>query len=75
MSSGHVDFYRTPGLARVRDQLVSGGVFALWSDDPPDDDFVAVMAGVFDGVSAHIVTFPNFHSGGESACTVYVASS
>lgn len=75
LDSGHADFYRPLGLARVRDQLVAGGAFALWSDDPPDDEFVAVMGGVFDRVVAHIVTFPNFHTGGESACTVYVASS
>lgn len=75
LSSGHADFYRPAGLARVRDQLLPGGAFALWSDDPPDDGFVAELEGVFASVVAHVVAFPNFHTGGESACTVYVATS
>ncbi|MGB0112350.1 MAG: spermidine synthase [Ilumatobacteraceae bacterium] len=74
LSSDHAGFYRPEGLARVRDQLLPGGVFALWSDDPPDDDFVAVLRGTFTEVVAHIVAFPNFYTGGESACTVYVST-
>jgi spermidine synthase len=74
LSSTHAGFYRPDGLARIDDQLVPGGVFALWSDDPPDDAFVAVMEDVFAFVTAEVVTFPNVHTGGESACTVYVAT-
>jgi len=73
LNSNHAGFYRPEGLARVRDQLVPGGVFALWSDDPPDEEFVSVVEEVFAVVAAHIVHFPNFYTGGESACTVYVA--
>lgn len=71
---GHADFYRPAGLARVHAQLAPGGVFGLWSDDPPDDEFVGVIDSVFAAVDAHVVSFPNFHTGGESACTVYVAT-
>ncbi len=74
LNSSHASFYRPSGLARVRDQLLPGGVFALWSDDPPDDEFVAVIEGVFESATAHIVSFPNHYTGGESACTVYVAT-
>ncbi len=74
LDARHAGFYRVPGLTRVHDQLVASGVFALWSDDPPDPDFVAVMEQVFAGVVAHVVSFPNFYTGGESACTVYVAT-
>ncbi len=74
LNSSHASFYRPAGLARVRDQLLPGGVFALWSDDPPDDEFVAVIEGVFESATAHIVSFPNHYTGGESACTVYVAT-
>jgi hypothetical protein len=45
----------------------------LWSDDPPDGDFMVVMDSVFDAYGAHVVTFPNPYTDGESACTVYVA--
>jgi spermidine synthase len=74
LSSSHASFYRQAGLARVREQLLSGGVFALWSDDPPDVEFMKLLDEVFDGVAAHVVHFPNFYTGGESACTVYVAT-
>ena len=74
LSSDHAGFYRSAGLARVRDQLLPGGVFALWSDDPPDPEFVALLDETFDRVRAHIVAFPNFYTGGESACTVYVCA-
>lgn len=75
LDSGHADFYRPGGLRRVRDHLRPGGVFALWSDDPPDDDFVGVIRRVFPVAAAHVVGFPNFYTGGESTITVYVASS
>jgi spermidine synthase len=74
LSASHADFYRPAALGRVADQLSVGGVFGLWSDDPPDDDFVALLDEVFTTVQPHVVTFPNHYTGGESACTVYVAT-
>jgi spermidine synthase len=74
LNAGHAGFYRPEGLARVRDQLLPGGAFALWSDDPPDPAFTDVLATVFDDATAHVVSFPNFYTGGQSACTVYVAT-
>ena len=73
LDSGHTGFYSTAGLTRVRDQLLPGGVFALWSDDPPDDDVIALLGSVFDHADAHVVEFPNHYTGATSACTVYVA--
>lgn len=69
----HAAFYTPEGLRRLARHLRPGGVFALWSDDPPDDDFAGVLAEVFDDAHAHVVTFPNPLTGGESANTVYVA--
>jgi len=66
-------FYGPSGFGRVRDQLRPGGVFALWSDDPPDADFEALLGDTFSGVVSHVVSFANHYTGGESACTVYVA--
>lgn len=74
LSSSHAGFYQPAGLARLRAQLRTGGVFALWSDDPPDADFVATMEMVFSSVQPHVVEFANFYTGGQSACTVYVAT-
>jgi spermidine synthase len=68
----HAAFYTAAGVRRLRDQLHPGGVFALWSDDPPDEGFTAVLAEVFPVVDACVVTFPNPLTGGDSANTVYV---
>jgi spermidine synthase len=70
----HAGFYTPDGLRSLARHLHRDGVFALWSDDPPDDDFVAVLEQVFARVAAHVVSFPNFLIGGESSNTVYVAS-
>lgn len=72
LSPGNVTFYAPEGLRALTRHLVDGGVFALWSDDPPDDDFMNVLDEVFDQPTAHVVAFPNFYTGGESTNTVYV---
>ena len=66
-------FYTPTGLRRLAGHLHPGGVFALWSDDPPDPDFEAVLAEVFDRSEASVVRFPNPLTGGYSTNTVYVA--
>ena len=69
----HADLYTQPGLERVADRLLTGGVFALWSDDPPDPAFVGVLDQVFVTTAAHVVPFANPLTGGTSTNTVYVA--
>jgi spermidine synthase len=69
----HAPFYAAPGLAALRRLLRPGGVFALWSDDPPDPDFETVLAEVFDRTQSHVIDFANPLTGGTSANTVYVA--
>lgn len=69
----HAAFYTPAGLRRLTRHLRPGGSFALWSDDPPDTDFRATLLEVFATADAHVVTFPNPLTGGESANTVYVA--
>lgn len=66
-------FYTPAGLGRLVGHLHPGGVFALWSDDPPDPDFEAVLAEVFERSEASVVEFPNPLTGGYSTNTVYVA--
>jgi spermidine synthase len=74
LDPGHADLYTVAGLKRVRDHLADGGAFALWSDDPPDDEFMARLASVFDEPVAHTVDFDNPLTGGTSSNTVYVAT-
>lgn len=71
---GHAPFYTADGLRRLARLLHPGGVFALWSDDPPEKDFTQTLAGVFATARAHVVPFANPLTGGESANTVYVAT-
>jgi spermidine synthase len=68
----HASFYGPDGLRRLADRLEPGGVYALWSDDPPDEDYISVVERVFASCEAHVITFPNPLTGGEAANTVYV---
>ena len=74
LHASHADLYREDGLRRLAARLHPGGVFALWSDDPPDEDFLTVLTRVFATGRAHVVPFPNHHTGGTSSNTVYVAT-
>ena len=70
----HAEFYTYDGLQAASRRLVPGGAFAMWSDDPPDDDFTALLASVFTDVEAQSVWFDNPITRGRSAATIYLAS-
>ncbi|MEP6698936.1 MAG: spermidine synthase [Verrucomicrobiota bacterium] len=67
-------FYQTEGLRTLAAQLHPGGIFALWSDEPPEEDFLSLLDTAFASARAHIVTFPNPLLDAPSASTVYVAT-
>jgi spermidine synthase len=69
----HALFYQADGLRALAAHLHPGGVFALWSDDPPDEEFLGVLGDAFATARAHVVTFPNPLTEADSASTVYVA--
>ena len=69
----HAAFYTRAGLAKLAARLHPGGVFALWSDDPPDPEFQTVLGEVFQRSDASVVEFGNPLTGGLSNNTVYVA--
>lgn len=71
---GHAAFYSREGLAPVAERLHPGGVFGLWSDDPPDAAFLTLLQEVFADCRAEVVTFANALTGGSSANTVYLAT-
>jgi spermidine synthase len=66
-------FYQSDGLRALAGHLHPGGVFALWSDDAPDEEFLELLGTAFATARAHVVTFPNPLTEAESASTVYVA--
>ena len=73
LDPSHADLYEVAGLRALVRHLAPGGVFALWSDDPPDEEFMARLTAVFDEPAAHVVDFANALTGGTSSNTVYVA--
>lgn len=73
LNPGNSTFYTQRGLRNLADKLHPGGVFGLWSNDPPDDEFVRLLETVFQFTESHIVSFPNPYQGGESSNTVYLA--
>jgi spermidine synthase len=74
LDPSHADLYTEEGLRRLTRFLAPDGVFGLWSDDPPDEGFLAVLRQAFHGVRAEVVTFRNFLTGRTSSNTVYLAS-
>jgi spermidine synthase len=68
----HAALYEPEGIARLADHLNPGGVFALWSNDPPDEAFQRVLAGVFAISNSHVVTFDNWRGDHDASNTVYV---
>ncbi|SIT67496.1 spermidine synthase [Microbacterium sp. RU33B] len=72
LDPSHADLYTDAGLRALARHLRDDGVFALWSDDPPDEEFTARLEAVFPGCRAHEVVFANRLTGGTSSNTVYV---
>jgi spermidine synthase len=68
----HARFYSVEGLGRLRDGIAVGGVFAMWSDEGPDEAFIAVLEAVFVNIRAEVVAFDNPQTGGASTCTIYL---
>ena len=66
-------FYTSAGLRGLERLLRPGGVFALWSNDPPDVEFERVLGDVFAASRAEVVDFSNPYSGESSSCTIYAA--
>ena len=69
----HRNFYSLSGLSKLRSFLNPGGIFAMWSDDPPDHDFENLLQVVFPSTQSRVVTFPNPLQGTESRSTVYLS--
>jgi spermidine synthase len=69
----HAGFYQPAGLRKLAERLHPGGVFTLWSNDPPEADFTAGLAEVFTEVRADVVSFANPLQERDSTNTVYLA--
>ena len=70
---GNAALYELDGIRQLAGHLEAGGVFALWSNDPPDEPFTAVLSAVFEEARAVVVTFPNHLQGRDATNSVFVA--
>jgi len=73
LNEGHASFYGREGLLRLAAHLQPHGLFALWSNDPPDEAFLAQLRTVFSTVDAQVVRFNNPLQNREASNTVYLA--
>jgi spermidine synthase len=74
LADGSAGFYGVEGSRRLAGRIRPGGVFALWSNDPPDDEYLAVLRQVFVDVAAEVVAFPNPLQDRTAANTIYLAT-
>jgi len=74
LGAGNADFYAVPGVRELAARLTPGGVFGLWSNDPPDREYLQVLRAVFTEVVAEVVAFPNPLQQRQATNTVYLAS-
>ena len=68
----HAALYEPAGLKRLAAHLRPGGVFALWSNDPPDRAFEDVLASAFATSAAHVVSFENPLQHRDASNTIYL---
>lgn len=66
-------FYTEEGLGELARHLNPGGVFGLWADGFPEDDFTRHLERVFDRAESHTIPFDNPLTGGASEGAVYLA--
>lgn len=74
LAPGNAAFYTPDGLRKLVACLHPSGVFALWSNEPPDEDFQASLSDVFPSSDTHVVSFPSPHQERLATNTVYVAT-
>ena len=73
LNPGNSAFYTEEGLSAMKEKLHSGGIFGLWSDEPPAPEFMDLLNRVFESTDSFVVPFPNPFTGGESTNSVYIA--
>ena len=73
LNPGNSIFYQAENLQRMANKITADGIFGLWSNDPPDAEFIKRLESIFESVESHIVSFANPYTDGESSNTVYLA--
>tara|TARA_R100001480_G_scaffold121738_5_gene120341 strand:+ start:4589 stop:5413 length:825 start_codon:yes stop_codon:yes gene_type:complete len=73
LNESNASFYNAESLGGMAAHLRPGGVFAMWSNDPPDEPFMDVLRTLFTDVDAKVVSFYNPFQNRESTNTVFLA--
>lgn len=73
LNAENSSFYTAESLQSLSDKLHPGGLFGLWSNDPPETEFIDLLESVFESSESHIVTFTNPYKNTDSTNTVYLA--
>lgn len=73
LAEENASFYEYGGLIALSDALNPTGIFALWSTDPPDQEFLERLEAVFESATAEIIQFENPFRPGTARNTVYLA--
>jgi spermidine synthase len=72
LNPSHAALYGEDGLTRLTRHLTGSGIFALWSNDPPDSTFLSRLDAHFTAASAEEVRFFNPLLGEDCVQTVYL---
>ncbi|UTF58577.1 spermidine synthase [Gilvimarinus sp. DA14] len=72
LHEGNAEFYTTENLTLMAQQLKANGVFAMWSQNPPEPAFEELLESAFAKVDSHLVSFYNPFQNNEATNTVYV---
>ncbi len=75
LQPAHAAFYTRAGLERLTDRLHAGGVFAVWSADPPEQGFLDRLGSVFVDVSVRECVFDNPLQNQDDVNYIYLARS
>ncbi len=74
LNESNRSFYTLESLEKMSRKIKSGGLFGLWSNELPNQEFIDHLNKVFASTEAHIVSFDNPYSGGESTNSVYLST-
>jgi spermidine synthase len=73
LNPAHAWLYTDEGADRLHSRLVPGGVFALWSNDPPDASYLQSLQESFDSAWWEIIEFDNPLQSRTATNTIYLA--
>lgn len=74
LDQGSTSFYSVAGTRQLARHLKPGGVYAMWSNDPPEQGYLDVLSQVFADVDAPVITFHNPLQDREATATVYLGT-